>query len=108
MKICDTGHFVLDDELASGLINGTIFGIQLNLRYEESSDVFQDHLTEFFRDEGKQISGTICLDNGEYRRLVAFFTGRTSPAHFTYTISEIQEDGDTDDPSHSLNMGKDW
>ncbi len=94
MKLCDTGHFILNDAVANGLIKGDIFGLNLQLWYEERPGVYQDQSYPFRRDKGSQVAGVVDLGNGERRRLVATFTGQRNPARFNYTLSEIPEEVD--------------
>lgn len=103
MKLCDEGHFLLNDAVANGLIKGEIFGLNLSLWYEDSNGVHQDKPLRFIRDKGSQIAGTVDLGNGERRRLIATFTRQHNPARFNYVISEIPEDDSSDD----RNIGKD-
>jgi hypothetical protein len=93
MKLCDTGHFFLEDDVAKGLINGDIFGLNLKLNTEEGG-VRVDKPYRFCRDEGNSVVGTIDIGNGQRRRLVAFFLFGHF-AKFSYSITEIPEQIDS-------------
>lgn len=94
MKLCDTGHFLLDYDVANSLISGAVFGLDIKLFYEERPGVFIDAPHPFLREKGRQIAGTVDIGNGERRRLVATFSGQMSPARFNYVLSEIPEEVD--------------